>query len=231
MKKTAYVFTDDFGHPKSTILPLLPKIFDYGKWHVCAMDSIEDICLMPTAPDLIVTFQVGNRGIIDNQPSWYESSPFTYQWMRWVREDGCGLLIIHGGLCFIPADHPVIIHGTIGHFSGHPAACPVHIEPIMGKNHPITDGITPFDIESDEHFQIDGIDETKMNILAYSTSETGGRQPAVWTNEVGCGRVAVLTPGHASEKVRPLEYPQMIRMMSQAVSWCGKEYSEQEATA
>lgn len=156
MKKIAYVFVDDFGHPKDKILPVIHKIFDYKVWHVCVMDDINSICYMPAAPDLIVTFKVGNSGIVDDEPSWYDSSTFTYQWMRWIREQGCGLLIIHAGLCFIPQDHPVVTQGTKGYFLGHPASDRLRFELAENCTHPIMDGVENFVLDSDEHFQIAG---------------------------------------------------------------------------
>ena len=224
MKKTAYVFTGDFGHPKDTIIPIISKIFDDKQWHVCVMDSIEDICFMSCAPDLLVSFQVGNSGITDHKPSWYESSPFTYQWIKWIREDGCGLLIVHGGLCFIPQDHPVITRGTIGYFNGHPQACSVHVVPVSNLHHPVTEGIGSFDLELDEHFQIKGLEENDPNIqvLAYSSSSEGGTQPAVWVHTVEKGRICVITPGHASTNYRPLEHSCMLKLLRQSVNWCSQ---------
>ena len=118
MKKNAYVFVNDFGHPEDKFIPIVPMIFNYENWHVCIMDSIESISLMANAPDLIVSFKMGNSDIVDDKPSWYETSAFTYQWMRWVREEGCGLLLIHSGLPGIPLDHPVMIYGARGYFAG-----------------------------------------------------------------------------------------------------------------
>ncbi len=222
MKKTAYVFVDDFGHPKDKILPIIPEIFDFEKWHVCVMDDIRHICCMPTAPDLIASFKVGNSGIIDDEPSWYESSAFTYQWMRWVRENGCGLLIVHAGLCFIPRDHPVITEGVKGYFLGHPDPCPIRVEPVEGCSHPIMEGVVPFEIGKDEHFQIEWLAEDESDVLAYSYSDAGGKQPSVWAREVGNGRIAVILPGHPFPEEEGLKNKNMLTMMRNAVEWCGK---------
>ena len=223
MKKIAYVFVHDHGHPKDKILPIIPQIFDYEKWHVCVMDGIDSICMMPTAPDLIVTFKMANSGLMEDEPNWYESSPFTYQWMKWVRENKTGILVVHAGLCFIPEEHPLMTLGIKGRFTGHPAICPIHFEPVEGINHPILDGISSFTDEADEHFQITGLDENVVNILAYTTSESGGKQPSCWVNEYGKGRIAVLLPGHANPQYEPFRNENMNRMLRNAIHWCGQD--------
>lgn len=222
VKKIAYVFVDDFGHPKDKFIPIVPMIFNYDEWHVCVMDSIESICLMPNAPDLIVNFKMGNSDIIMDKPSWYETSAFTYQWMRWVREDGCGLLLIHSGLPGIPLDHPVMTEGARGYFAGHKALGPMKVVPVEDCKHPIVDGVEPFDISCDEHFEIGGFDETRTTVVAYSYSDRSGKQPAAWAHEVGKGRVAVLAPGHASPANESLRNVEMVKLMCNAVKWCGQ---------
>ena len=221
MKRIAYVFVDDFGHPKDTILPLIPQIFDYDKWHVCVMDSIDSICLMPTAPDLIVPMKLPNSTMIEDKPNWYESSFFTYQWMRWVREDGCGLFVVHAGFPFIPKDHPVS-QGLIGRFVMHPAICPLRFEPVAGCKHPILEGVEGFEVCADEHFKVEGLDEEKTTVLAYSYSESCGKQPTAWAHSLGHGRIATLLPGHATPENQTLLNANMIRMMRNAIAWCGR---------
>lgn len=226
MKRTAYVFVHDHGHPKEKILPIIPMMFDYDKWHVCVMDSIDSICMMTDAPDLIVTFKMANSGLMDDEPNWYETSPFTYQWMKWVKENGTGLLVVHAGICFIPQEHPVMLLGVKGRFTGHPAMCPIHFEPVEGCTHPILEGIKPFTDDVDEHFQIADFKENEVQVLGYTTSESGGKQPSVWVNEYGAGRVAVILPGHANPAYEPFRNPYINRMLQNAVHWCGQEELE-----
>lgn len=222
MKKNAYVFVNDFGHPEDKFIPIVPMIFNYENWHVCIMDSIESISLMANAPDLIVSFKMGNSDIVDDKPSWYETSAFTYQWMRWVREEGCGLLLIHSGLPGIPLDHPVMIYGARGYFAGHKSLGPLRVEPVAGLDHPIINGVKEFSVPVDEHFEIGNFNEDNL-VLAYSYSELGGKQPAAWCHEYGKGRVVVLCPGHATPENETLRNPEMVKMMQNAVSWCGQE--------
>ena len=222
MKKIAYVFVDDFGHPKDKFIPIVPMLFDYNDWHVCVMDSIDSICLMANAPDLIVSFKMGNSDIVMDKPSWYETSAFTYQWMRWVREEGCGLLLIHSGLPGIPLDHPVMTEGARGFFAGHKQLGPFRFEPVEGCTHPIIQGVEAFDDPHDEHFEIGGFDESRTNVLAYSSSERSGKQPSVWAHEVGKGRVAVIAPGHASAENHEMRKKDMLKLMQNAVKWCGQ---------
>lgn len=221
VKKNAYVFVDDFGHPKDKFIPIVPLIFDYDEWHVCVMDGVDSICLMANAPDLIVSFKMGNSGIVYDRPSWYETSAFTYQWMRWVREEGMGLLLIHSGLPGIPPDHPVMLEGARGYFAGHKQLGPMHVEP-EPVDHPIVRGVQAFDTPVDEHFEIGGFHEDNT-VLAFSTSDRSPRQPAAWCHEPGNGRVAVLCPGHATAGNETLRHPEMIKMMRNAVRWCGGE--------
>jgi len=222
MKHTALVFVDDFGHPKETILPVIEKVFDCSKWQVCVMDSVESILSVMNPPDLIVTFKLGISGIVEDRPSWYENNPFTYQWIKWVKECGMGLLVVHSGLCFIPKDHPVVTAGVYGSFAGHPAMGPLKVEILKETNHPIIEGVEDFEELVDEHFQIEGLDEGKTTVFARSTSELGGVQPAGWAHDCGKGRIAVLCPGHTTAKGNNLMSNGMLRMIRNAIAFCGE---------
>ena len=221
MKKIAYVFVDDFGHPGNTILPTIEKIFDRNEWHVVVMNGIDSIVNVSGAPDLLVNYKLGASAVIDDLPCWYETSPFTYQWMKWVKE-GMGLLVIHAGLTFIPADHPVVTEGTYGRFAGHPAIAPLSVKMMRETKHPISEGVDDFDEDEDEHFQIVDLDESRTTVFARSQSAVGGTQPAGWAHEVGKGRVAVLCPGHVTATCQNMLRQENIKLMQNAVNWCSK---------
>lgn len=222
MKKTAYVFLDDFGHPKSTILPVLDEIFDYDNWNVVAMDSVHPIVEMLGAPDLIVTFKNSISEIPEDKGNWYEE-PFTYQWPKFVNDEGAGLLVVHAGFAFIPKDHPVITEVMHGYFAGHPPMAPLEVKIAENCDHPIIRGVEGFTSLLDEHFQVEGLDGYPTSVLAYSYSENSKEQPAAWAHPSGKGRAAVILPGHANPVFQALRHPSMIQMLKNAVNWLSEE--------
>lgn len=221
MKKSALVLIDDFGHPKSTILPVVEQIFDRNDWNVCVMDRVDQIEDMLSAPDLIVSFKNSISEAPRDGENWYQKS-FTYKWADFVNNDGCGLLIVHAGFAFIPKEHPVITEAVHGYFMGHPPLSAITVEPVEGCGHPIMEGVSGFTSLLDEHFQVGGLTEENTTVLAYSFAEDG-RQPCAWAHESGKGRVAVILPGHANPTFQALRHPSMIRMLSNAVRWLGQE--------
>lgn len=221
MKKSALVFVDDFGHPKSTILPVVEQIFDKGGWNVCVVDRIDQIVDIVSAPDLIVSFKNSISEAPRGGRNWYQEA-FTYKWPNFVNRDGCGLLIVHAGFAFIPKEHPVITEVMHGYFMGHPPLSAITIEPVADCKHPIMEGVTGFVSLMDEHFQVGGLTEENTDVLAYSSADDG-RQPCVWAHESGNGRVAVILPGHANPDFQALRHPSMLRMLSNAVRWLGRE--------
>ncbi len=225
-KKVAYVFVDDFGHPKSTILPVIPFMFDYNKWHVVVMDDAKPIYLMANAPDLIMSMKLANAGAMDDAPSWYENS-LTHRWIDFVEKEGCGLFIMHAGFPFIPADHPILKRLIHGHFKTHPAYQPIDVE-IINHEHPIMKGVENFQTIDDEHFQVEDFEPEKTTVLAYSHSKLGGKMPCAWAHEAGKGRVAVILPGHVNPTGNNLFNPMLLKMMQNAINWCGK-YDEEAA--
>lgn len=224
MKKTAYVFVDDFGHPKSTILPVLDEIFDYNCWNVIAMDSVYPIVEMLNAPDLIVTFKNSISDIPEDKGNWYENE-FTYQWPKFVNDQGCSLLVVHAGFAFIPKEHPVITDIMQGYFNGHPPLSSLEVKIAEDCAHPIVRGVEGFTSLLDEHFQVEGLDGDRTTVLAYSYSVNSKKQPAAWAHQSGKGRVAVILPGHANPVFQALRHPSMVRMLKNAVNWLseGKE--------
>ena len=56
--------------------------------------------------------------------------------------------------------------------------------------------------------------------FAHSVSQTGGRQIAGYTRELGLGRVAVYTPGHT---LAMLSHPSTQKILENLIAWAGGE--------
>ncbi len=221
MKRNAFILCHDFGHPESTILPVIDQIFDFEQWNVCVMDSVDPIVEMLDGPDLIVTFKNSISEIPEDRGNWYEKA-FTYQWPRFVKEEGCSLLVVHAGFAFIPEDHPVVTEVIRGRFKGHPPMAELRYEPVESCGHPMMEGVGPFVSPLDEHFQVEGITDETTHILAWSYSDQGGKQPSTWAHDCGRGRTAVILPGHANPTFEALRHPSMIRLLKNTVRWLGR---------
>ena len=88
----------------------------------------------------------------------------------------------------------------------------------MVKDHPAAEGVENFKIR-DEHYEIDHI-APDADIFLKSVSESGGRQIAGYTRELGEGRICVLTPGHI---LAVWENESFRKLLVQAIAWCKKE--------
>ena len=221
MKKNAFVLVHDFGHPKSTILPVIKQMFDPEKWNICAMDRLDQVVDMVNAPDLIVTFKNAIGELPEDYANWYDD-PNTYKWPEFVNEQGASFLVVHAGFAYIPDEHPVITDIVKAKFRGHPPMSELRFEPVENTGHPMMEGVTPFVSQLDEHFQVEGLSEKDTNILAWSYSDNGGKMPTVWAHECGKGRAAVILPGHANPTFEALKHPSMIRLLKNTVNWLGR---------
>jgi len=95
----------------------------------------------------------------------------------------------------------------------HESRFTVHIDP----EHPITDGIEPFEI-THEHYRLQS-DDTGNRVLAWRTSENGD-EPLVYLREHGRGRVCYLQFGH---DMRAWNEPAIRTMIARAAQWATRE--------
>ena len=93
-------------------------------------------------------------------------------------------------------------------FMGHPALTSISVR-ILDHEHPITRGVSDFEIEC-EHYELAG-DLSQLEVLA----EAGGH-PVLYTKRWGEGAVHYTTLGHDH---RALRNPSHRRLLVQAVGW------------
>ena len=93
-------------------------------------------------------------------------------------------------------------------FMGHPALTSISVR-ILDHEHPITRGVSDFEIEC-EHYELAG-DLSQLQILA----DAGG-QPVLYTKRWGNGAVHYTTLGHDH---RALRHPSHRQLLRQAVGW------------
>jgi len=145
-------------------------------------------------------------------------------------ENGGGLLINHSATVADPENET--FHQLIGcRFAYHPAPNPVTIAPV--KPHPITEGVNLF-TEIDEMYNLEILADD-INIIAAAYAPPQGEvakyksepyfnapasiSAAVYTREVGKGRICVLTPGHFP---KVFANPEFIKLAKNAVKWLTK---------
>lgn len=128
----------------------------------------------------------------------------------YVRAGG-GLLVVHSGCAGYGAIEPM--HALMGgHFTQHPPACEVRLEPVAG--HPLGVGVEPVFAVHDEHYFVEMADPNAAVFL--HSHSVHGVQPAGWIREEGRGRVCVLTPGHTLPVWR---HPSFQLLLANALRW------------
>jgi len=101
------------------------------------------------------------------------------------------------------------MHGPVQHVKIHD----------INTNHPITKGVTNFDISLDENFGAE-LDEEKITLLYKSTGQQDNRlDNAAWCREEGKGRVVALLFGHTQE---PFHTKQAKDLMWNSAHWAMK---------
>ncbi|GIP31420.1 ThuA domain-containing protein [Paenibacillus sp. J2TS4] len=130
---------------------------------------------------------------------------------------GGGLIAIHSGLAQYPKDgtYRKLVKGTFTHHP--PGTDKLLVQMTDSENHPVTSGISDWEI-TDEQYFIDGDADTA--ILAELVAENGEKAPAVWAHPYGKGRVCVLTPGHTAET---WANPNMIRLITNSIRWTTRQ--------
>ena len=234
MKKLAYVLVDDFMHPSRRELPIIRKMFDLSKWHVCVLKGVDSICLFNGAPDLVVNFKDGIENWRMDTPNWYED-PFMYQVASFVREKGCGYIAVHSGLDHLPKHHPIrneLLQAYVQVDEGKPPFFNNMFFPapnvipfgcfgdvtvkVLDKEHPVMKGVEDFKVH-DEQYNVVLTEGSTAKVLAQTESERG-TSIAVAVNEVGAGKTAAISVGHLEETLLDTS---MITLLRNAVEWCG----------
>lgn len=207
------VISDDTWHPA--------EVIEMG---LAPLNSKFDMTYIRTAKDILTReylrgFQVvmvckGDCINGGNHAPWFEegvTEVMPRDLQRFVEEGG-GFIALHAGNCFREGEAMTELTGN--HFIGHPPRCQVSIQ---FERSALTEGALDFS-ERDEHYQID-LTAEDIRPFAWSVSETGGRQTAGYTRELGLGRVGVYTPGHT---LAMLAHPYTQRILENLIHWAGK---------
>lgn len=104
-------------------------------------------------------------------------------------------------------------HVMGGYFQGHPAVMPFDVQ-VVNPNHPITDGVTDYEITDEQHFL--WFDYDRVDLLLKSRGRDGREAPAGWAYTYGKGRVAYLANGHTLDIIR---HPMVQRLLHNAARW------------
>lgn len=206
------VISDDTWHPAEVIEMGLAPL--NGKFHMTYIRTAKDIL----TPEYLRGFQVvmvckGDCINGGNHEPWFEegvTEVMPGDFLHYVEEGG-GFIALHAGNCFREGEAMTALTGN--YFIGHPPRCEVSL---CFEPSPLTAGAEDF-TQRDEHYQI-ALTAGDAVPFAYSISQTGGRQVAGYTRQLGRGRVGVYTPGHTLAMLR---HPSTQRVLGNLIAWTG----------
>lgn len=139
--------------------------------------------------------------------------------------NGTGLVGWHGGLCDAFRGSPAYQFMTGGQWVAHPGNIIRYSIRITQPNHPITRGISDFEIESEQYYL--HVDPSN-DVLATTTFSGEHEQiswikgaviPVVWTRPWGAGRVAYASFGHTE---KDFDIPQARQIVERAMLWAAR---------
>jgi len=154
-----------------------------------------------------------------NWPDGYDK-PYV-MWMTLEQEKAIADFVANGG-GFMPVHNSIAIYPKTGpyrevsggHFIRHPAVEPFSVK-VVNKEHPVTAGVSDYDIVDEQHFV--EYDADRVELLLRSFSEKNDESAAGWAHEYGKGRVCFLANGHTLEA---LLNPECQKLLRNAVRWC-----------
>lgn len=100
-----------------------------------------------------------------------------------------------------------------GYYQFHPPFLPFDVY-VVDRDHPITAGVTDYEIEDEQHFI--WFDPDRVHLLTRSQGKDGRESASGFCHEYGDGRVAYLANGH---RQHVLEHPMVQRLLTNAVGW------------
>ena len=166
------------------------------------LSVIVDDSLAALTPAFLDQFDV-----IANCTTFLEPAPQQVDALISAVEGGKGYVGIHGATAtFWNSEHYLDFIGT--KFTRHDPYKVFRVE-ITDPAHPITQGVTAFDVE-DELYECDG-DYSRLHVLM----EAEGH-PLAYTRTVGRGRVYYNALGHDQQSLR---HPSVKRLLRQGIIW------------
>lgn len=167
--------------------------------------------------DAVMFYTQGDLPISDEQKA---------DLMRFVKEDGKGILVVHSGTDSFRETWPEYIEMVGGAFINHPWHQEVRVL-VEDRRHPVTRHFKgPFAI-TDEIYQVDRYDRSKLRVLMSldtasvdmakdGVKRTDGDFALAWVREFGKGRVFTCLLGHRSEV---WDVPDIQKMWLEAFRW------------
>jgi transposase-like protein len=181
------VLCDDAAHPASLTRDGLGGLGECGYEFVWQEDPSEWSAEEMNGYPLVIVSKANNRSQTDSTP--WATEAIGRAFVNYVAQ-GNSILFLHSGTAGYE-NAPSLCQLMGGIFTGHPAQCPVTVEPRAG--HPLTVGSAAF-TGKDEHYQM-AMNDPNVDHFLNTTSEHG-TQPGGWTRSEGKGRVCVFTPTH-----------------------------------
>ena len=212
------VICDDVWHPGEVIMRGLKGVGEGEISFDFVMDA-KDILTQEILKEYDVVMNCKTDQLTGaNAAPWFEDgvTEVGVEELKAYVKEGGGFLSVHAGNTYGEACCPDYAEFVGNCFVTHPPRCEVEIQVV--KEHPITMGVKNFKIR-DEHYQI-ALTAPDAAIFLESVSETGGRQTAGYTRELGKGRICVLTPGHI---LAVWQNENFRKLLVQAIRWCRKE--------
>lgn len=174
--------------------------------------------------DLLILNRVGEQdaqgyspdGLVEDRP---EPDPFLPPPVERALVDnvvlrGMGLLALHCTMGNVDRPHLMELVGVRPHKSGAPTQ-PVALHG-FDPQHPITRGITDFELANEENLPKEIIDDRVVRLFESTGLRDNSQVPGAWCVERGRGRVAVLMGGHAADAYR---HPQYRELHWRAAHW------------
>ena len=204
------VLAGDYWHPANTVEPIMEYLKDTGDSYVFTEDPEE---FYKDDYDVLVIFKAGVENIQIPTPAWCDDK-WTECFLNRV-ENGMGVVSVHSGITFFPLDNKIASEVFEASFVSHPEQCPVKFIPLV--KHPVFEGIEEFELNgTDEHYVMKFVENYKSTIIAESES-MHGKQPAVWVNTYGKGKICMFTPGH---ETRIITSPEYVRLIKNMIKYC-----------
>ena len=154
-------------------------------------------------------------------PDGHDSPPV--RWMQPHQEeaienfvkDGGSFLVLHNSAWDYP--HEGGYRRTVaGYYQFHPPLMPFDVY-VVNRDHPITVGVSDYDIEDEQHFI--WFDKDRVELLTRSQGRDGRESASGFCHEYGRGRVAYLANGHTQHV---LEHPTVQLLLTNAVRWLSR---------
>ncbi|MBV7336646.1 ThuA domain-containing protein [Chloroflexi bacterium TSY] len=202
------VLCDDSAHPAALTRDGLLGLADCGYEFDWQEDPDEWSAERMNDYPLVIFSKANNRSQSDSAP--WATEGIGTSFVNYVAH-GNSILFLHSGTALYN-NAPSLCHLMGGIFVGHPAQCPVTVEPHEG--HRLTAGSNAF-TGKDEHYMMEMNDPNVDHFL--DTTSEHGTQPGGWTRTQGKGRVCVLTPGHNLEIWHHPSYQTLLR---NCLDWC-----------